>query len=77
MNALLLAWETSVEDVENVLRQMGRDESLAPALFDNLDLEDVARAALRAEVGDSDEETLDGQTDAAYAEIKRQIESNE
>lgn len=68
MNPLLMAWETTVEDVENVLRQMGIDEVSAEEIHDQLDVEAVAKAALDAGV------EMDDQTEGAYAEIKRQIE---
>ncbi len=68
MNALLQAWETTVEDVENVLRQLGMDEVDASEILDSLDVEDVARAALKSGV------EMEEQTEGAYAEIKRQIE---
>lgn len=67
MNALLQAWETTVEDVENVLVQMGEDIALAPELHGNLDHETIARAALDSGV------EMEEQTEGAYAEIKRQI----
>jgi hypothetical protein len=67
MNALLLAWETTVEDVETVLGQLGEDIALAPELHGKLDHEDIARAALDAGV------EMEEQTEGAYAEIKRQI----
>ena len=57
MNPLLNAWETTVEDVENVLRGLGEDIALAPELFLDLDCENIARAAL----------------DAAYTEIEFQL----
>jgi membrane carboxypeptidase/penicillin-binding protein len=69
MHALLMAWETTVEDVENVLRRMNEDIALAPELHDKLDHEDIARAALN---GDSIEE----QAYYAYEEIRRQILEN-
>lgn len=68
MNALLQAWETTVEDVENVLRQLGMDEVDASEVLDTLDVEAVAKAALRSGV------EMEEQTEGAYAEIKRQIE---
>jgi hypothetical protein len=67
MNPLLNAWETTVEDVENVLEQLGEDIALAPEIFVDLDCEDIARAALDAGV------EMEDQTGGAYAEIKRQI----
>lgn len=67
MNALLQAWETTVEDVETVLKQMGLDEVKAEEIHDQLDCEDVARAALDSGV------EMEEQTEGAYAEIKRQI----
>ena len=70
MNALLMAWETTVEDVENVLKSVGEDIALAPEYFNQLDCEAIARAAL-----DSGTE-IEEQTAGAYAEIKRQIEED-
>jgi len=67
MNALLMAWETTVEDIELVLKQMGEDIALAPDVYKWLDHEAVAKAALRAGV------EIEEQTEGAYAEIKRQI----
>lgn len=67
MNALLQAWETTVEDVENVLGLMGEDIALAPELFNKLDCEAVAKAALASGV------EMEDQTEGAYVEIKRQI----
>ena len=68
MNPLLIAWETTVEDVENVLRQMGWDEAPASEVLDSLDVEAVAKAALASGV------EMEEQTEGAYAEIRRQIE---
>jgi len=70
LNALLLAWETTVEDVETVLGQLGEDIALVPELHGKLDHEDVAWAALDAGV------EMEEQTEGAYAEIKRQIAVN-
>lgn len=67
MNPLLNAWETTVEDVENVLTQLNDDIALAPEIHGWLDHEAIAQAAL-----DSGME-LEEQTEGAYAEIKRQI----
>ena len=67
MNPLLWAWEITVEDVENVLKQLNEDIALAPELVSELDYEAVARAAL-----DSGTE-MEEQTEGAYAEIKRQL----
>ncbi|VVB52423.1 Uncharacterised protein [uncultured archaeon] len=66
MNALLQAWETTVEDVENVLGKMGEDVALAPEIFNELDCEDVAKAALQST-------DFDEQVEGAYNEIQRQI----
>ena len=62
-----MAWETTVEDVENVLTQLGDDIALAPELHGELDHEAIARAALDSGV------EMEEQTEGAYAEIKRQI----
>ena len=70
MNALLMAWETTVEDVENVLKGVGEDIALAPGYFDQLDHKSIARAAL-----DSGTE-MEEQTAGAYAEILRQIKED-
>jgi hypothetical protein len=67
VNPLLQAWETTVEDVENVLEQLGDDIALAPELHGELDHEAIARAALDSGI------ELEEQTEGAYAEIKRQI----
>jgi hypothetical protein len=66
INALLTAWETTVEDVENVLEKMGEDIALAPEIFNQLDCEAVAKAALQGT-------EFDDQVEGAYMEIKRQI----
>ncbi len=70
MNALLQAWETTVEDVEHVLESVGENISLAPGYFAQLDKEAIAKAAL-----DSGCE-MEEQTSGAYAEIKRQIQED-
>lgn len=67
MNALLQAWETTVEDVENVLQQLGDDSTDAEELHDELDHETIAKAALNSGT------EMEEQTEGAYAEIKRQI----
>jgi hypothetical protein len=66
MNALLMAWETTVEDVENVLRSMGKSEGKAEGIFDELDCEEIAEAALT-------ETKFEKQVAAAYQEIENQI----
>jgi hypothetical protein len=65
-NALLEAWETTVDDVEHVLVAMKEDVALAPELFLKLDREAIAKAAL-------DGDGMDQQIDYAYEEIRRQI----
>ena len=70
MNTLLMAWETTVEDVGNVLRRMGKSEGKAEGIFDELDCEAIARAALDSGV------EMEEQVEGAYDEIKRQIEEN-
>jgi len=67
MNALLIAWETTVEDVENVLKGMEEDIALAPELLGKLNCEVIAQAALDSGFD------IDTQMEGAYAEIKRQI----
>ena len=67
MNPLLYAWETTVEDIEHVLKEMDEDIALAPDLIDQLDHEAIARAALDSGV------EMEEQTQGAYAEIKRQL----
>ena len=69
MNALLMAWETTVEDVENVLRRMGKSEGKAEGIFDELDCEEVAKAALKAT-------EFEEQVAGAYQEIENQIREN-
>ena len=66
MNPLLVAWETTVDDVENVLRSMGKSEGKAEGIFDELDCEEVAEAALT-------ETDFEKQLNAAYQEIENQI----
>lgn len=67
MNALLMAWETTVEDVETVLANVGEDIALAPEYFTQLDCIAIAKAAWDSGVDMAE------QTEGAYAEIKRQI----
>ena len=67
MNALLMAWETTVEDIETALTQLGDDIALAPDIHGWLDHEAVAQAALDSGV------EMEEQTEGALAEIKRQI----
>lgn len=67
-----IAWETTLEDVENVLRRMGRNlrpESVR-VLYEDLDQAAIEKAAL---YGDSMEE----QTEYAYDEIERQLEGKD
>ena len=66
MNALLIAWETTVEDVENVLTSMGKSPGKAKTIFDELDCEEVAKAALT-------ETDFEKQVAVAYQEIENQI----
>ena len=61
-----LAWETTVEDVENVLTRMGRERIDALKIHNSLDMYAIEKAAL---LGDDMEE----QTESASAEIERQI----
>lgn len=68
MNPLLMAWETTVDDIELVLKQLNDDIALAPDIHDWLDHEAVAEAALASGV------EIEEQTEGAYAEIKRQIQ---
>lgn len=69
MNALLNAWETTIEDVENALRRMNEDIALAPELYGKLDLESIAQAALDA--GND----IDSQFEGACGETMRQIKA--
>ena len=66
MNALLRAWETTVEDVENVLASMGKSPGKAEGIFDELNCVAVAEAALT-------ETDFEKQVAAAYQEIENQI----
>lgn len=66
-----LAWETTVEDLENVLSRMGRSlrpESLR-VLYEELDQGAIERAALS---GDG----MDEQVKYAYDEIERQMKGS-
>ena len=69
MNALLMAWETTIEDVGNVLFDMGKSLSKSEAILNELDCEEVAKAALT-------ETDFDKQLSAAYQEIENQIREN-
>jgi len=62
------AWETTSEDVENALKQVGIivDEDKSEELHEKLDMEAIEEAALW---GDEMEE----QTDYAYEEIVKQL----
>jgi hypothetical protein len=70
MSPLLTAWETTVDDVENVLISMGKSRGKAEGIFEELDCEDVARAAL-TEFG------FEKQINAAYQEIENQIRAKD
>jgi len=63
------AWETTTEDVQNVLSQMGKSasEQEVEQIHNSLDMDEVERSAL--EGGD-----MEQQTEYAYTEIRRQIE---
>lgn len=61
-----MAWETTIEDVVNVLEGMAWKESHPQAVLDNLDCEEVAKAALT-------ETEFEKQVAAAYQEIENQI----
>jgi hypothetical protein len=62
------AWETTVDDVLNVLKELGvkKTEEEADTILDNLDTDKIEIEALR---GDNMDEQIDG----AYLEIKEQI----
>ena len=62
------AWETTVEDVQNVLKKMGKTctEEQADQIHSSLDHQEIERSALQG----NDMET---QTEYAYEEINRQI----
>jgi hypothetical protein len=63
-----LAWETTIEDLENVLRRLGMPQqpAVVKTLYDQLDFAAIEKAAL---YGDSMEE----QTEFAYKEIEHQL----
>lgn len=63
---LATAWETTVEDVENVLKNMGADVSRAAQYHDDLDFDAIVKAALHGNA-------MEEQTDYAYQEIERQL----
>lgn len=74
-----LAFEITQEDLEIVLNQneVSLSESKIEKLFENTIMPEVDRiekAALDAEVTDSDEDTLNNQTNAAHAEIRKILE---
>jgi hypothetical protein len=60
------AWETTDEDVLNVLNSMGKKDSSAEDVLSNLDHYKIERAALKGN-------DLETQTEYAYEEIKRQL----
>lgn len=66
MNDLLRAWETTIEDVQMVLQDMGKSIGKGKDIFDVLDCEEVAKAALT-------ETEFEKQVAAAYQEIENQI----
>lgn len=61
-------WETTIDDVLNVIHKMGRKATSdqVETIFDSLDHFNIEAAALQAN-------DLNAQTDLAYAEIERQI----
>ena len=66
------AWETTFDDIENVLNRMGykgNDEVLTRRILGDLDHNEIEAAALH---GDA----IEDQTDYAYDEIERQIKVN-
>jgi len=66
------AWETTTDDVENVLRNNGiedhemNEEKIEELIDFRLDHDGIEKEALRGE-------DMDEQTTFAYAEIKRQL----
>ena len=62
------AWETTDEDVINVVREMGyvANEHAVKHILDNIDHTEIEKAALHGN-------DMDEQTRYAYDEIKRQI----
>ena len=62
------AWETTVDDVLNVLKEEGvsKTEEEAESILDDLDHDKIEKEALR---GDN----MDEQVDYAYLEIKEQL----
>ena len=66
----MLAWETTIEDIRNVMRKHHRPVSFADAsaIHDRLDHEEITKAAL---MGDH----LDEQTDYAYGVIEEQLQA--
>jgi hypothetical protein len=61
-----LAWETTVEDVENCLVRMGRERIDALKILNSLDHAAIEKAALRGN-------DMADQVEGAYTEIERQI----
>ena len=59
-------WKTTVDDVENVLRSMGKSVGKASGIFDELDCEKVSTAALM-------ESEFERQVGVANQEIVNQI----
>ena len=74
------AFEVTNDDLSNVYHnafkmRLDPDSAQADRIMDRLDLGAVEQAALDADIGDEtdDEEILNLQTQAAYAETERQI----
>ena len=65
-----LAWETTIDDVRVVLKQIGKKATpkQVKAIYDDLDADEIESAALH---GDE----ISEQTDYAFKEIHRQIKA--
>lgn len=68
---LSMAWETTIEDVQNVLRRMERRDDFHAArdIHRKLNHNAIAIAALNGN-------EMDEQVDYAYDEIEKQIQEN-
>jgi hypothetical protein len=76
------AFEVTNTDLTNVLRNtfnmnLNPDSDQANRVMDRLDIPNIERAALDADIGSmtDDEEILSIQTTAAYGEIARQLQA--
>jgi hypothetical protein len=68
MNDLLMAWETTIEDVEMVLISIGGEQTRerAEKIFERLNCQEISKAALQST-------EFSDQVNNAYKDIEKQI----